>query len=229
MAPSPEPQSVEELPVLRGLPERVRRRIAATVVIRRYPRRAVLFRSGDAPAALHFVLSGRVRVARRVARGSSVLHFEPAGGVLGEIPVFGGGTYPATATAAEPARCAVLTADVVERLLVEEPEFARFALRRMARRARVVLERLDELSGYTVTARVAGYLRALADETRSSELRLGASQAALAEQLGTVREVLVRSLRALCDEGAIRRIGRSRFAIADEHRLRELARPRSDR
>ena len=228
MASAPESQSIEELPVLRGLSARVRRRIAATVVIRRYARRAVLFRSGDAPAALHFVLSGRVRVARRVERGSSVLHFEPAGGVLGEIPVFGGGAYPATATAAEPVRCAVLTADVVERLLGEEPEFARFALRRMARRARVVLERLDELSDYTGTARVAGFLRALADETRSSELRLGVSQAALAEQLGTVREVLVRSLRALCDEGAIRRTGRSRFAIVDEHRLRDLARARGE-
>jgi CRP-like cAMP-binding protein len=122
----------------------------------------------------------------------------------------------------------VLTTDVVERLLIEEPEFARFALRRMARRARVVLDRLDELSDYTVTARVAGYLRALADDTRSSELRLGVSQAILAEQLGTVREVLVRSLRALCDEGAIRRIGRSRFAVVDAQRLRELARARGE-
>jgi CRP-like cAMP-binding protein len=83
--------SIEGLQVLRGLSARVTRRVAAAAVTRRYPRRAVLFRSGDAPAALHFVLSGRVRVARRVDHGSSVLHFEQAGGVLGEIPVFGGG------------------------------------------------------------------------------------------------------------------------------------------
>jgi CRP/FNR family transcriptional regulator len=216
--------SIEGLPALRGLSARVTRRVAAAAVTRRYPRRAVLFRSGDAPAALHFVLSGRVRVARRVDHGSSVLHFEQAGGVLGEIPVFGGGPYPATATAVESVRCAVLTADVVERLLVEEPEFARFALRRMARRARVVLERLDELSDYTVTARVAAYLLARTEDDRSSELHLGMSQASLAEQLGTVREVLVRALRALCDAGAIQRVGRSRFAVADLRRLRDLAR-----
>ena len=221
-------RSIAELPALRGLSERVVRRVAAAVVIRRFPRRAVLFRSGDAPAALHFVLSGRVRVARRVERGSSVLHFEGAGGVLGEIPVFGGGSYPATATAVEPVRCAILSADVVERLLVEEPDFARVALRRMARRARVVLERLDELSDYTVTARVAAYLRARADATRSPELDLGMSQASLAEELGTVREVLVRALRALCDAGAIRRVGRSRFAVVDAHRLRDLARARGE-
>jgi diketogulonate reductase-like aldo/keto reductase len=43
-----------------------------------------------------------------------------------------------------------------------------------------------------------------------------------------VREVLVRALRALCDSGAIRRVGRSRFAVTDQRRLRELARARGE-
>ena len=213
-------------PALGELSPKVARRVAAAAVIRRYPRRAVLFRAGDAPAALHFVLTGRVRVARRAASGSTVLHFEEAGGVLGEIPVFGGGPYPATASAAAPACCAVLPHSAVERLLAEEPEFARFALRRVAGRARVVLERLEELSDYSVTARVAGYLSARAEGTPRQELDLGMSQAALADLLGTAREVVVRSLRALCDEGVVRRVGRSRFAVVDARRLRELARPR---
>ena len=218
--------ALADLHALAGLSPRVVRRLSAVAVIRRYPRRGVLFRAGDVPAALHFVLSGRVRVARRIDSGSSVLHFEDAGGVLGEIPVFGGGPYPATATAAETVQCAVLASDAVERLLAEEPEFARFALRRIAHRARTVLERLDELSDYSVTARVAGYLLARAGAATRNDLDLGGSQAALAERLGTVREVVVRSLRALRVEGAIQRVGRSRFTIIDERRLRELARPR---
>jgi CRP/FNR family transcriptional regulator, dissimilatory nitrate respiration regulator len=216
-----------ELPVLGDLSPRAARRVAAASVIRRYPRRAVLFRAGDAPAALHFVLAGRVRVARRADSGSTVLHFEEAGGVLGEIPVFGGGPYPATASAAAPVCCAVLTHSAVERLLAEEPEFARFALRRVAHRARVVLERLDELSDYSVTARVAGHMIARAEATQRRELDLGMSQAALADLLGTAREVVVRSLRALCDDGVVRRVGRSRFVVSDARRLRERARPRA--
>jgi CRP-like cAMP-binding protein len=217
----------DDLPALAGLPARVVRRIAASAIIRRYPRRAVLYRSGDLPAGLHFVLSGRVRVARRTESGSKVLHFEEAGGVLGEIPVFGGGPYPATATATDAVRCAVLSAEVVERLLIEEREFARFALHRAARRARVVLERFDELSDYSVTARVAGYLRDRAETASDEVIGLGMSQAALADRLGTVREVVVRSLRTLCDDGAIRRAGRSRFVVNDLRRLRELALPRA--
>jgi CRP/FNR family transcriptional regulator len=213
-------------PALAGLSPRVVRRLEDAAVIKRYQRRAVLFRAGDAPAALHFVLSGRVRVARRVESGSSVLHFEDGGGVLGEIPVFGGGAYPATATAVETVRCAVLTGESVERLLTEEPEFARFALHRIAHRARSVLDRLDELSDYSVKARVAGFMLARAESTSGTTIDVGVSQAALADRLGTVREVVVRSLRALCDDGALRRDGRSRFVVVDEQRLRALARPR---
>jgi CRP/FNR family transcriptional regulator, dissimilatory nitrate respiration regulator len=212
--------------VLGDLSPRVARRVAAASVIKRYPRRAVLFRAGDTPAALHFVLTGRVRVARRANGGSTVLHFEEAGGVLGEIPVFGGGSYPATASAVASVCCAVLEAGVVERLLAEEPEFTRFALRRIARRAHTLLERLEELTDYSVTARVAGYLSARSDVMQRHEVDLGMSQAALADRLGTAREVVVRSLRALCDDGVVRRIGRSRFAVVDARRLRELARPR---
>lgn len=218
--------ALADSPALAGLSARVVRRLAAAAVIKRFQRRAVLFRAGDAPAALHFVLSGRVRVARRIESGSSVLHFEDAGGVLGEIPVFGGGAYPATATATETVHCAVLSGETVERLLAEEPEFARFALHRIARRARIVLERLDELSDYSVKARVAGYMLARAETTARRAIEVGMSQAALADRLGTVREVVVRSLRALCDDGALRRDGRSRFVVTDEQRLRELARPR---
>ena len=219
--------STATFPVLVDLPERVARRVVDAVVIRRFPHRAVLFRAGDAPEALHFVLSGRVRVARRATYGASVLHFEEPGGVLGEIALFGGGPYPGTATATEPVRCAVLSAAVVERLLREEPEFARFALRRLAVRARVVLQRLDELSSYTVTARLAGHLVSVSTTSSGRGFALGMSQAALADALGTAREVVVRSLRALCEAGAIRRVGRSRFAVVNAAQLRAMARPRA--
>jgi CRP-like cAMP-binding protein len=199
-------------------------RVAMLATPRRFAARAVLYRAGDPPAALFFVLDGRVRVTRELERAAHVLHSEGAGGVLGEIPLFGGGPYPGTATALEPTRCAVMAAAHVELLLREEPEFARFALRRIAMRAHVILRRLDELSAYTVTARLAGHL--LARAGRDSELTLGMSQSALAEELGTAREVLVRSLRALCDAGAIRRTGRSRFAVANAERLRSLTLPR---
>ena len=213
------------VPALTDLDDSLVRRLAGLATPRRFAARAVLYRAGDQASALYLILAGRVRVARERGQGDRVLHFEGAGGVLGEIPLFGGGDYPATATAVEPTRCAVLAAADVERLLREEPEFARFALRRIATRARGLLHRLDELTAHGVTARLAAYVLARADSVRGGDFTLGLSQEALADQLGTVREVVVRSLRALCEQGAIRRTGRARFAVASLPRLRAAAAP----
>jgi biotin operon repressor len=49
------------------------------------------------------------------------------------------------------------------------------------------------------------------------------SQAALAEELGTVREVLVRSLASLKRSGAVVLAGRGRYRIAKPSILRALA------
>jgi CRP-like cAMP-binding protein len=90
-------------------------------------------------------------------------------------------------------------------------------MRRLAARAQVLFARLDELRGHTVTARVAAALLERARRARGGgerpDFTLGMSQAALAEELGTAREVVVRALGALCAAGAVRRTGRARYAV----------------
>jgi CRP/FNR family transcriptional regulator len=150
-----------------------------------------------------------------------MLHTESAGGVLGEIPVFGGGPFPATATAIEPSRCAKLPVALVERLVRDEPEFARFALRRLAVRAQSLLRRIDDLTASTVTSRLAAFV--LRRSAPGGDFTLGTSQAALAAELGTAREVVVRSLGQLIEAGAIARTGRSRFAVRQLAVLQSIA------
>lgn len=198
-------------------------RIASAAIERRYARGAVIFRAGDAASGLYLVLSGRVRVSRESPARTELLHSEEPGGVLGEIPVFGGGTFPATAIAVEKTRCAHLPLGAVERLLGDDAEFARFALRRVAIRARGLLRRIDELTATTITSRVAEYVLARAERSRGDEFTLGMSQAELAAELGTAREVIVRSLGALVDGGALTRTGRSRFAVSRLATLRAIA------
>jgi len=197
-------------------------RLAHACVERRYARGATLYRSGDAADGLYIVLSGRVHVARESATRRTLLHVESVGGVLGEIPVFGGGAFPAAASAAVATRCAHLPIAAVERLLVEDAEFARFALRRLATRARSLLRRIDELTAMTVTSRVAEYLLQRTDSS-GSEFTLGMSQDALARELGTAREVIVRALGSLIRAGAIARAGRSRFSVENLATLRAFA------
>lgn len=210
------------MPALTELPEGTIARIARGGQERRYARGATLYRAGDPAHGLYLVLSGRVHVRRERVSDTEFLHTEGAGGVLGEIPVFGGGAFPASARAAAATQCFYLPAAVVERLLREDAAFARFALRRLAARARSLLGRIDELTATTITARVAGHLLTRADSL-GSEFTLGMSQQELARELGTAREVVVRALRALIAAGAIARTGRSRFVVRKAAVLRAIA------
>lgn len=198
-------------------------RIAGAAMMRRYVKGAVLYRAGASADGLYIVLSGRVRVARETADRFELLHNEETGGVLGEIPVFGEGAFPATATALEPTRCAHLPVAAVYRLLAEDPAFVRFALRRLAERARALLRRIDELTAMTVSARVAAYVLQRSVDSLGREFALGISQEELARELGTAREVVVRALRGLVDAGAIARVGRSRFEVRSVAILRGMA------
>jgi CRP/FNR family transcriptional regulator, dissimilatory nitrate respiration regulator len=211
------------LPALTDVDERAVEQIARASHVRSYSRRAILYRAGDAADGLYFILSGKVLVVRETASRSEMLHVESAGGVLGEIPAFSGQPFPATATALEQTRCAHLPIAAVDRLLRDEPSFARFALRRMAARAQSLLRRIDELTASTVTARLASYVAERAAQSATFEFTLGVTQAELANQLGTAREVVVRGLASLIDAGAIERVGRSRFQVRRLSTLRAMA------
>jgi len=221
------PISVEELrDAFRAsldLREPAMAQIARAATLRRYRSKDILYRAGNTPDGLYLIMAGRVLVVRETASRSEMLHTESAGGVLGEIPVFGGGAFPATATALEPTRCALLPIAVIDRLLRDEPTFARFALRRMATRARSLLRRIDELTATTVTARLAAYIAKRAAESATPEFSLGITQVELARELGTAREVIVRGLGMLIKAGAIQRSGRSRFVIRQPAILKSLA------
>jgi CRP/FNR family transcriptional regulator len=212
-----------KIPALDHVADATLRRIAANVVERRYAKDATIFRAGDPADGLYLVLAGRVRVSRESAAHVELLHTEDGGGVLGEIPVFGGGPFPATAVAQTATRCAHLPIAAIQRLLSEDPLFVRFALARLAERSRALLRRIDELTATTITARVAGYLLERAGHAPSVPFTLGMSQEELARELGTAREVIVRALRALVDAGAITRSGRSRFVVANAAVLRAMA------
>jgi CRP/FNR family transcriptional regulator, dissimilatory nitrate respiration regulator len=221
------PITVEELldvaPPLRELPEATLRRIAAMAIEKRYAKGAILFRAQAAPDGLYIVLSGRVHVSRETDRHVELLHAEGAGGILGEIPSFGGGPFPATAVAHEPTCCVHLPISGVNRLLADDPAFVRFALAGLASRARVLLRRIDELTATTITSRVADHLLARAGKSLGVSFTLGMSQEALARELGTAREVIVRSLRRLVASGGIERAGRSRFRVRNADALRAIA------
>jgi len=207
-----------------AFPRGALRVIADRAIERRFATGDILFRAGDSAAGLLVVLEGKVRVVRKAADRAQVVHVERSGGTLGEVPVFSGGGYPATAFAAEPTVCALVGRDVLLAAVKSNPETAFVLLERLSQRVRELVERLDRASLRPVSARLAEYLIARADARRRAVIAIGMTQQQLAEELGTVREVVVRELHALRTSGLLRALGNGRFEIVDATALRARAR-----
>lgn len=206
-----------------SFPRSAIRIIADRAIERRFATGDILFRAGEPADGLMVVLEGKVRVVRKAGDRAQVVHVERVGGTLGEVPVFSGGGYPATAFAAEPTVCALIGRDVMLAAVKANPETAFVLLERLAQRVRGLVERLDRTALRPVSARLAEYLIARADARRRAVIAIGMTQQQLAEELGTVREVVVRELQALRSAGLVRALGGGRFEIVDAPALRARA------
>jgi CRP-like cAMP-binding protein len=185
-----------------------------------YPAGGVIFLAGNAPRGWYVVLEGCVRVVRGAGSRQHVVHTEVAGGTMGEVPLFAGETHPATGIAAEPTRCALFDKPSLEAAMAECPEIGFLINRRLALRVRKLVERLDERSR-SVGSRLAEFIVERLDASPTGDrVSIGMTQQALAEELGTVREVVSREFRALVKERTIESLGGGRYRVTNPESLR---------
>ena len=195
----------------------------------------VLFLAGERAAGLFVIASGRIRAFRVSTLGrEQTIHVEREGATLAEVPVFDDGAYPATAVAEEPTRILFLDKGDVQRFMLKHPQVAITALKLMAQRLRGHAELVDALSLQQVGQRVARFLLAQGRDHGSPveggvQFDLTISNDELARQIGSVREVVSRTLSRLEKDGLIAQIERPkpgkgrRFVIADAAALSRYA------
>ncbi len=166
----------------------------------------VLFLAGEKAAGLFVIASGSIRAFRVNAQGrEQTLHVENAGATLAEVPVFDDGTYPATALAQEPATVLFLPKTDVRQFMLRHPEVGLTALKLMAQRLRGHAELVDALSLQQVGQRIARFLldQSTATHAGSSQVDLSITNEELARRVGSVREVVSRTLTRLERDGLI--------------------------
>lgn len=116
-----------------------------------------------------------------------------------------------------------LDANEMRRCAREFREFGWFLSRQLAGAVCQVPAIVAEFGFKTVTQRVASHIISLAQpESPTGNRTAYVTQVALAEHVGSVREVIARSLRSLSDDGMVSN-GRGSVRIIDEVRLRVFA------
>lgn len=196
--------------------------LVANARIRSFAPNEPLFHEGESAHGIFIVLDGEVRVVRSSRGRRHVLHTERPGGTLGEAPFFDHDPYPATAIALSAAvKVLYVDRDGLSRAMRATPDVALFFLSRLAGRVRLLLERVDRLATADVGTRLCAYL--LDHAARVDGPIITITQESLAEELGTVREVVMRALRSLRQRHIIGSAGRGKIEIIDPPALRALA------
>jgi CRP/FNR family cyclic AMP-dependent transcriptional regulator len=214
---------LQAIPFFAALPPRALGVMAARAEEVRFDPADTIFKAGAEATCLLVVLEGRVRLVRRAGERAPLVHLEGIGATLGEVSLLAGGPHPTSAIAIEPTTCAALTRDAIGAALKTSPDASFVLLQRLARRVHDLVERLDRLAMRPVSARLAEFLIKRADARRRSTIAIGMTQEQLAEELGTVREVVARELHALREAGLLRSLGPGRFEIVDATALRSRA------
>ncbi len=109
-------------------------------------------------------------------------------------------------------------------IMRDDPAVALLFLRRLSSRVRELVDRLDRATRHSVPSRLAAFLLERDAAAPGKPFTLGMTQGALAEELGTVREVVVRALARLRVSGAIEAVGRGRFRVRDSAALDAIRR-----
>lgn len=210
MSPTPDLTIVlEKTALLSGLSAAELRQLAQRTARKHYQPGELIFSEGDACSGLHIITQGKVRIFKTSASGrEQVLAINVPGESVAELPVFDGGSYPASAMAIEPAEIAFISRRDFNAFCIEHPEVALKVLSVVGARLRRLVGIIEELSFTTIRQRLIAVLVKLAQNegrqtARGIEFLLPGTHQELANQLGTVRELISRNLMRLAAEGLI--------------------------
>jgi len=199
--------------------------LADRAVPRRFGPGQLIHSEGDNCTGFWIIESGRVRMFTTSPNGrEQVLAIEGPGTSIGELPVFDGGKYPASAASVKESSLLFISKEGFQSLCMKHPGVALKILRTIGRKLRGLIAVIEDLSFSTVRGRLIGMLVGLAREGRQTPhglvVTLPSNNQELAARLGTVRELVSRNFSRLQEEDLIRMEGRN-VVIFDLKRLQK--------
>lgn len=199
---SPIHQTAPRLDAFAPLQPETLRAIAATGVVRSFPRNAVLINEGDLGDALYVILSGRVKVFSSNEAGREfVIDFHAAGEYVGEMTL-DGAPRSASVMTVEPTTCAVVNRTQFRDFILAHPDFAMHLIERLIHRVRVTTGNLKSLALSDVYGRLVRLLNALAKDVDGRQVvpeKL--TQQDIADRVGASRDMIGKLLKDLVAGG----------------------------
>ncbi len=213
---------LRQVKVLRTVQERTRQRVAALLRVQHVAAGQLVLLMGEPADALYFVLEGEVRLARVSPQGrEQLLAVLGPGEVFNAVPLFlPDGVNAAHGRALCDSTLAVLYREDLQHLLATCPDLALAFAQEFAQRLWTQNRLLEDLALHSVRGRLARFLLEVCATDTTLTRRW--TQDEIAARIGSVRDVVGRTLRAFADEGLIR-FERNRIIVLAPEALQRVA------
>lgn len=170
---------------------------------------------GEPVEAMYVVAAGHVKLSRVASSGrEQVLTVVSPGGHFNTVAIFDGGPCPANADALTAVTLLALPRAAMLAVVEAHPPLMRALLGEMAGSLRYMVKLVDTLALHTVQGRLAGLLIDQAEASARGEPVPPLTQAEMAARLGTVREMVSRTLKGFEVQGFIR-LDRGTIVVLD--------------
>lgn len=215
---------IAQAPLFNGLSADQLNEVKQIAVDKFYDRGKTVFWDGDDCNGFYIVAAGKVKIYKVSFDGKEqILHIYGPGNPFGEVPVFSGQKYPASAQTIVKSHLLFFPKDAFIDLITQNPSVALNMLAVLSMRLRQFTVQVENLSLKEVPGRLASYLLYLAQEQdKSDTVTLNISKGQLASLLGTIPETLSRIFAKMSTQNLIQVSGRD-IKLIDLTGLEELA------
>lgn len=220
-------QNALEISHLRTLPMSTTDRLVSSANLLRVPAGSTVHREGEGTAHFELVVSGLLRVYVSAADGRTLtVRYCRPGSILGAVSLFSAPfSMPASVQAVTESEILSMPARWVRQAAERDVALARVLIGELSDRVMSFISEIPGSAFATVRQRVARHLLDLASATQTGpDLRVTISQQELADAVGSVREVVVRALRELRQEGWVA-TGHDGISLLDPQQLAAEAHP----
>ncbi len=216
-------QKLKTIPLFSGLSDDHLAKIASVSSILGFDRGEMIFHEGDKGNGLYMVEQGTVKVFKLSFEGKEqILHIYGPGHTFGEVPVFEGKDFPASAMAIEKSSILFLPREKFVSLITSTPGLGMNLLADLSRRLREFTVQIENLSLKEVPARLSAYILTLSKEQKNTKrITLPISKAQLSNLIGTTPETVSRVFKKMMESGLIE-VQTKTIIIRDMEGLQDL-------
>lgn len=201
--------------------------IIAASVRQEYEPNEIVFFEGDLAKGLYLIESGWVKAYRSDAEGrESILATRGPGHTFNTVALFIKKMNLATAQTLEKSVIWYVPTAVIDELLTHSPLMAKAVIQDLADHVDSLVQKVESVTLHSVEKRLADYLLLHRDGMTVSR-ESWATQAEIAAQLGTVNDVLNRTLRKFVELNILK-VERKQIEILDIDQLQSYANPVAD-